>query len=30
MGRTLKMKVSATNSALSLLSELQEKGFANF
>ena len=25
MGRTLKMKVSATNSALSLLSELQEK-----
>ena len=25
MGRTLKMKVSATNSALNLLSELQEK-----
>ena len=25
MGRTLKMKVSATNSALKLLSELQEK-----
>ena len=25
MGRTLKMKVSATHSALNLLSELQEK-----
>ena len=25
MGRTLKMKVSATNSALKLLSDLQEK-----